>query len=220
MAITVGYSLFGALLWTLTLVPALAYIALRRPRPPFENRSLLWLQENYAKALSRMLQQPWIALGIGGLAMVAVMILGVTLGREFLPELDEGSLWVQVQMPSGLSLDKASEMASELRRVIREFPEVSYVVTQLGRNDTGTDPWSPSHIESSVGLTPYDTWPAGETRSTFIHKFSARLQHIPGMSVGISQPIVDGENDMIAGAHSPLVLRIYGENFTELRRIG
>ena len=98
------------------------------------------------------------------MALVGVLVLGATIGREFLPELDEGSLWLQVQMPSGLSLDKASEMAGELRRTILEFPEVSYVVTQLGRNDTGTDPWTPSHIESAVGLKPYDTWPDGETR--------------------------------------------------------
>ncbi len=68
-------------------------------------------------------------------------------GREFLPELDEGALWLQVQMPSGISLDKASAMAADLRRAVREFPEVSYVVTQLGRNDSGTDPWTPSHVE-------------------------------------------------------------------------
>ncbi len=144
----------------------------------------------------------------------------LTLGREFLPELDEGALWLQVQFPTGLSLDKASEMASDLRRTIREFPEVSYVVTQLGRNDTGTDPWTPSHVESAVGLTPYDTWPNGETKAQFLRKFNARMQQIPGVSVGISQPIVDGENDMIGGAHSPLVLRIYGDDFKELRRIG
>ena len=86
-----------------------------------------------------MLATPKIAYHLGGVALVAVVGLGVTTGREFLPELDEGALWLQVQMPTGLSLDKASEMASELRRTVREFPEVSYAVTQLGRNDDGTD---------------------------------------------------------------------------------
>ena len=93
--------------------------------------------------------------------MIAVIGLGMTAGREFLPELDEGALWLQVQLPTGLSLDKASEMASELRRTLREFPEVSYAITQLGRNDDGTDPWTPSHIEAPVGLKPYNTWPKG-----------------------------------------------------------
>jgi cobalt-zinc-cadmium resistance protein CzcA len=110
-------------------------------------------------------------------------------------------------------------MAAELRHAVREFPEVSYIVTQLGRNDTGSDPWTPSHIESGVGLTPYSTW-HGESKAQFLNKLNARLNQIPGISVGISQPIVDGENDMIGGAHSALVLRVYGDDFKELRRIG
>ena len=220
MAFTVGYALFGALLATLVLVPGLAYLALRKPHRNFENRPLLWLQEKYQNILKRLLDQPLIAYVLGGTAMVGVLAFGLLLGREFLPELDEGSLWLQVQLPSGLSLDKASDMTGELRRVVREFPEVSYIVTQLGRNDTGTDPWTPSHVEAGVGLTPYHTWPNGETKAEFLRKFNARMQQIPGISVGISQPIVDGENDMIGGAHSPLVLRVYGEDFKELRRIG
>ena len=89
--------------------------------------------------------------------MLAV-VLGATLGRDFLPYLDEGSIWLQVEMPPGISLEKGSEMAAELRTVVRTFPEVSYIVTQLGRNEDGTDPWTPSHIEASVGLKPYDEW--------------------------------------------------------------
>jgi cobalt-zinc-cadmium resistance protein CzcA len=219
MAFTVGYALFGALLATLVLVPGLAYLALHKPHRNFENKPLLWLQEKYQSMLKTLLDQPLIAYVLGGAAMVGVLVLGMTLGREFLPELDEGSLWLQVQMPSGLSLDKASAMTADLRRVVREFPEVSYIVTQLGRNDTGTDPWTPSHVESAVGLTPYSSW-HGETKAQFLDKFNARLQQIPGITVGISQPIVDGENDMIGGAHSPLVLRVYGEDLKELRRIG
>jgi len=220
MAFTVSYALFGALLATLTLVPGLAWRALRKPHRGFENKPLLWLQAGYRRILTRLLDTPLIAYVLGGSAMIGVLILGLTLGREFLPELDEGTLWLQVQMPSGLSLDKASEMTGELRRVVREFPEVSYIVTQLGRNDSGTDPWTPSHVEAGVGLNPYGSWPAGETKADFLRRFNARMQQIPGISVGISQPIVDGENDMIGGAHSPLVLRIYGDDFTELRRIG
>ena len=220
MAFTVSYALLGALLATLTLIPGLAYMALRKPHRTFENKPLISLQHAYRRTLVVLLDQPLIAYVLGGTAMIGVLVLGLALGREFLPELDEGSLWLQVQMPSGLSLDKASEKTGELRRIVREFPEVSYVVTQLGRNDSGTDPWTPSHVESGVGLKPYHLWPNGETKAEFLRKFNARLQQIPGVTVGISQPIVDGENDMIGGAHSPLVLRIYGEDFKELRRIG
>ena len=220
MAHTVGYALLGALLCAITLVPALAWLALRKPRKMFHNKPLERLQTGYRRTLERLLGRPRITYAIVAAALIAVIALGATIGREFLPDLDEGSLWVQVQLPSGLSLEKASEMASEYRRVVGAFPEVSYVVTQLGRNDTGSDPWTPSHIESGVGLKPYAQWPDGESKAEFIRRLNARLQQIPGISAGISQPIIDGENDMVGGAHSPLVLRVYGQDFKELRRIG
>ncbi len=219
MAFTVSYALLAALLCTVTLTPALAFLALRKPRKIFENKPLKRLQEGFSHTLGRLLHNLPVAYGIAAVAFCGVLILGATIGREFLPDLDEGALWLQVQMPTGLSLDKASEMAAQLRKAVREFPEVSYVVTQLGRNDTGSDPWTPSHIESGVGLTPYSTW-HGETKAQFLRKFNARLQQIPGITVGISQPIIDGENDMVAGAHAPLVLRIYGQDLGDMRRIG
>jgi len=220
MAFTVGYALFGALLCTLALTPGLAYMAFRKPRPVFRNRPLEWVTRAYHQALGSLLRRPWIAIAAGAAAFAAVAVLGLTIGRDFLPELDEGALWLQVQLPTGLSLEKASAMAGQLRRTLREFPEVSYAITQLGRNDTGSDPWTPSHIEAPVGLTPYDAWPDGETRAAFLEKLNARLQQIPGVTVGISQPIIDGENDMVGGAHSPLVIRIFGDDFNEQRRIG
>jgi heavy metal efflux system protein len=219
MAFTVGYALLAALLCTVTLTPALAYLALRKPRKVFDNKPLKRLQSWYTHTLGKLLHELPIAYSIAVVTFLGVLILGATIGREFLPDLDEGALWLQVQMPTGLSLDKASEMTAQLRKVVREFPEVSYIVTQLGRNDTGTDPWTPSHVESAVGLTPYSTW-HGETKAEFLRKFNARLQQIPGITVGISQPIIDGENDMVGGAHAPLVVRIYGQDFGEMRRIG
>ena len=220
MAYTVTYALFGALLCSFTLIPGLAYMALRKPRSVFHNRPLEWLQKRFRATLERMLAMPKTACLIGVGALIAVIGLGMTVGREFLPELDEGALWLQVQLPTGLSLDKASEMAGELRRTLREFPEVSYAITQLGRSDDGTDPWTPSHIEAPVGLKPYNTWPKGETRAEFLRRLNVRLQQLPGFSVGISQPIVDMVDDAIGGAHSPLVIRIVGDDFKELRRIG
>ena len=220
MAYTVGFALLGALAYALTVAPGLFYVALRNPVKVAPNRFIERLRDGYRRTLERLLGHLPVVYAVSAAALVAVLVLGATVGREFLPDLDEGALWMQVQMPTGISLEKASELASELRRVVDAFPEVSYIVTQTGRNDTGTDPWTPSHIESGVGLTPYNTWPDGESKAAFVQKLSDRLARIPGMQVGISQPIVDGVNDMVGGAHSPLVLRIYGDDFTELRRIG
>jgi cobalt-zinc-cadmium resistance protein CzcA len=221
MAYTMGYALFGALLTTLALVPGLAYIAFRKPGTVYQNRWLEKLTVQYDRLLAACLDQPRIIYGVVIFALLAVVGLGATIGRDFLPDLDEGALWLQVQMPTGLALNKASDMASDLRRAILKFPEVSYVVTQTGRNDDGTDPWTMSHIEAPVGLKPYDTWPGGESKKKFLDRFSASLaKELPGYSIGISQPIIDGVNDMIGGAHSPLVIKIYGNDLNELRDIG
>jgi cobalt-zinc-cadmium resistance protein CzcA len=130
MAFTVAYALIGALLCSIVLVPGLAYMALHKPRRIFHNQPLEWLSAGYRKTLGRLLNNPAVSYGIGAASLAGVIVLGAATGREFMPNLDEGTLWLQVQMPSGLSLDKGSEMASELRRTLLEFPEVSYAVTQ------------------------------------------------------------------------------------------
>jgi cobalt-zinc-cadmium resistance protein CzcA len=221
MAYTMGYALFGALLTTLALVPGLAYFAFRAPGRVYRNRWLEKLTDFYDRVLANCLQQPRIVYGVIAFALLAVIALGGTIGREFLPDLDEGALWLQVQLPTGVSLNKASDMASDLRRAILKHPEVSYVVTQTGRNDDGTDPWTMSHIEAPVGLKNYDTWPNHESKKEFLDQLARDLaRDLPEYDVGISQPIIDGVNDLIGGAHSPLVIKIYGDDLNELRRVG
>jgi cobalt-zinc-cadmium resistance protein CzcA len=221
MAYTMGYALFGALLTALALVPGLAYYAFRAPGRVYHNRWLERLTGGYERTLASCIQQPRIIYGVVLFALLVVIGLGGTVGREFLPDLDEGALWLQVQMPTGLSLDKASDMASDLRRAILKYPEISYVVTQTGRNDDGTDPWTMSHIEAPVGLKPYDSWPGGESKREFVDRFAAELdKNLAGYQIGISQPIIDGVNDLIGGAHSPLVIKVFGDDLVELRRIG
>jgi cobalt-zinc-cadmium resistance protein CzcA len=219
MAYTMGYALLGALLTTLALVPGLAYYAFRKPGPVYHNRWLEWLTRHYERVLAECIEQPRIIYGVAIFALLAVVGLGATVGRDFLPDLDEGALWLQVQMPTGLALDKASDMASALRRDLLKFREVSYVVTQTGRNDDGTDPWTMSHIEVPVGLTPYDTWPGGESKKEFLDKMATALARLPGYSIGISQPIIDNVNDMIGGAHSPLVIKVFGNDLILLRQV-
>ena len=220
MAYTVSYALLGALICSLVLIPGLAFTALRKPQKIMINYPLVWLTEKYRLLLTSLLKLPSIAYALGILTLLTVLFLGGTAGREFLPELDEGALWLQVEMPTGLSLEKANDMASELRRTLLEYPEISYVVTQLGRSDEGVDPWTPSHIEVPVGLKPYAQWPEKETKAQLISKLTKRFAQMPGYNIGISQPIIDNVNDLVGGAHSPLALRIYGTDLKECRRIG
>ncbi len=219
MAYTVGYALTGAALVALTLIPGLALFAFRKPRRVFQNRPLNWLRARYERLLEWLLRAPRRALIPGAGAVALAVVLALLVGREFLPELDEGSLWLQVMLPPGISLEKASEMAGQLRSATRELPEVSTIVTQLGRADDGMDPWSPSHIEAFVGLKPQSLWRPGVTKHGLIGALERRYKELPGLTVGFSQPMIDMVNDKVAGAHSELVVKIYGRDFKATRAV-
>ncbi|MGH7968711.1 MAG: efflux RND transporter permease subunit, partial [Limisphaerales bacterium] len=218
MAFTVGYSLLGALLFALGAIPALAFLTYRKPGKTWRNPGFEWLRRRYDAVLLRVMEQPRKALFPGLGAAVIAGILSLTIGREFLPYLDEGSMWIQISLPAGVSIQKATEMARDVRKVMHTFPEISYVVTQTGRDDAGVDPWTFSHIECCAGLKPYNEW--GGDKQALIERMSRRFNaELPGMKFGFSQPIFDMVNDMIAGAHSDLVVKIYGDDFIETRRI-
>jgi cobalt-zinc-cadmium resistance protein CzcA len=220
MAYAVGYAQFGALMFALLVIPGLAYLAYRRPRRTFHNPVLGWIEVRYQRALQGSLRRPGIGFALSAAAAIAVFVLGATVWREFLPDLDEGSIWLHAEMPPGISLQKATDMVAELRRALNEFPEVSYVVSHIGRNDDGTDPWTPSHMESAVGLKPYNTWPAGETKQDLEQRMSARLDKLPGFEIAFSQPIMDSVLDYVFDPHSALAVKVFGDDFNELRRIG
>lgn len=219
MAFAIGFALLGALAVGLLLIPGLAYVAYKKPRKLFRNPVLEKLGAWYEILLQRIVGRSVLTLVAFGFAFVCVVGFGATIGRDFLPYLDEGSLWLQVTLPPGISFDKATEMSNTLRRAALEFKEVSYIVTQLGRNDDGTDPFTPSHIESSVGLHPQETWASGWTKQELIAHMAARFAQLPGTDVGFTQPMIDGVLDKLAGAHSDLVVKIYGNDFAETRRI-
>jgi cobalt-zinc-cadmium resistance protein CzcA len=219
MAYTIGFALVGALTVALMLIPGLAYRAYSRPGRVFHNPVLARLTVRYKQVMTHILDRPRRAVWAFAVTLVAVVGFGATIGRDFLPYLDEGSIWLQVTLPPGVSLNKSREMADELRRVTREFKEVSFVVTQLGRTDDGMDPWTPSHVEAMVGLHPYDTWKPRRSKQELIEQMARRYAEMPGYHVGFAQPISDMVLDKVAGAHSDLVIKVYGNDFTEARRI-
>ncbi len=217
MSFTVCFALTGALFFATAAIPPLAHWVFRKPGQTFANPALAWLTAKYNGLLRYITERPRRAL-LPGIAVAGLtVVLALLVSREFLPYIDEGTLWLQVQMPPGISLPKATEMSRELRKAVREFPEVSYIVTQLGRTDDGMDPFTPSHIECCIGLKPYGQW--GGDKQGLIRRMDARLTRLPGMNFGFSQPIIDMVNDKIAGAHSELVIKIFGDDFSETRRI-
>ena len=217
MIYAVGFAQIGALLLALLLVPGLSYYAYRTPRHIFNNYPLAWLEAGYRRTLQGLLGRPGIVYLIGAGAIVSVIALSTTVSREFLPELDEGALFLHGEMVGGISLAKASEMDTQLRKAVLEFPEVSIIVNHVGRNDDGTDPNTPSHLEALIVLHPYDTWPSGESKQDLVRRMKARLAELPGYQLAFSQPILDSIKDKIFEPHSQLAVKIFGQDFDELR---
>lgn len=219
MAFTVGYALLGALAVALLLIPGLAYVIYRKPQKIYHNKWLEKLSTAYGKSIEKIMQTPKRVLIPIMIVLVSAGILSWHVGKDFLPELDEGSIWLQVQLPPGISLAQSKEMSDTLRARTLKHPEITYMMVQAGRNDDGTDPWTASHFEVSVGIKPYSEWPEGKTKADLIKELAADYKDMPGFTVGFSQPMIDGVMDKISGAHSELVVKVYGEDFKETRRI-
>ncbi|CAI8731998.1 efflux RND transporter permease subunit [Chryseobacterium sp. IT-36CA2] len=219
MAFTVGYALLGALAVALLLIPGLAYVIYRKPQKIYHNKWLEKLSTAYGKSIEKIMQTPKRVIIPIMIVLVSAGVLSYHVGKDFLPELDEGSIWLQVQLPPGISLAKSKEMSDTLRARTLKHPEITYMMVQAGRNDDGTDPWTASHFEVSVGIKPYSEWPAGKTKADLIKELAADYKDMPGFTVGFSQPMIDGVMDKISGAHSELVVKVYGEDFKETRRI-
>ena len=219
MAFTVGYALLGALAVALLLVPGLAFWVYRKPRKVVRNPWLEKLSNYYRRLITRLVDRPKKVIAPLSVILGITIVLSSMVGKDFLPTLDEGSLWMQVQLPPGITLEKSKAMADTLRKHVQKFEEVSYVMTQVGRDDEGVDPFSTSHVECAVGLHPYNEWKSGKSKAQLVDEMAVDLAKLPGYEIGFSQPIIDMVMDQIAGSHSDLAIKIYGENQQEARRI-
>ena len=219
MAYTVAFAILGALAVALMLIPGLAFAIYRKPQKVYHNKWLEKITILYRRFTERLLEKPKKIFLPLGVIFLGTILLSITVGKDFLPTLDEGSLWLQVQFPPGITLEKSKEMADTLRSHLMKYEEVQYVMTQVGRDDEGTDPFSTSHAECGVGLIPYKEWKKGKRKNDLINELTEDLAKLPGYSVGFSQPIIDMVMDQIAGSHSDLAIKIFGEDQEEARRI-
>jgi len=219
MAFTIGYALIGALSAALLLIPGLAFFVYKKPRKLFHNKWLEYLTSKYSKTINKIVTKPKKVILPLIFVLSCTSILCVTVGKDFLPTLDEGSIWLQVELPPGVSIEKSREMSVSLRAHTMKFDEITYVMVQAGRNDDGTDPWTASHFEVSVGIKPYKEWKKGKTKNDLIRELADEYAKMPGYTVGFSQPMIDGVMDKISGAHSELAVKVYGQNFEETRHI-
>jgi cobalt-zinc-cadmium resistance protein CzcA len=219
MAFTLSFALLGALAAALILIPGLAFSVYRKPQKVYHNRWLHYMTERYRSQTTRILGAPRKLIAPLAAITVGVLLLTAVVGKDYLPNLDEGSIWIQVQLPPGMSLEKSADMANILRDSLKKFDEVSYVMTQAGRDDEGVCPFSFSHIEVMVGLKPYKTWERGRDKQDLVADMAAMVATMPGYSVGFTQPIIDMVMDQIAGTHSDLAIKIYGEDLSRSRVI-
>jgi cobalt-zinc-cadmium resistance protein CzcA len=221
MAFTVCYALVGSMLLALTLIPVLATYLFRNSPKSWDNPAVTWLHGWYARLLETTLARPWRVVAGAGAVVVAAFALATLLGSEFLPQLDEGVLWIRANFPAGISLEKSADLASQIRALVKQSPEVRLVTSQTGRNDDGTDPYGPNRNEFFVALTPYDTWQGGKRKADLVEELSARLrQQIPGGFFSFTQPIIDNVTEAVTGSPADLAVIITGPDLQVLRRLG
>jgi len=211
MSLTYGFALTGALLMAFTLAPAFCSFLLTQPIRKEETRLVRKVRRMYMNALEWSLGHQTIVVGLAlGLFLLAIAVVPL-LGGEFMPALEEGNLWVRATMPVDISFDQASRLTSEIREIFRTFPEVTNIVSQLGRPDDGTDPTSFFNAEFLVNLKPRGDWrPAVRTKDRLIEEIEKVLKNIPGVTFNFSQVIQDNVQEAMSGVKAENSIKLFG----------
>lgn len=220
MANTVVAALVGALAFSVTLVPVLATFAYRKPIRHRISPVLTLAQAAYEPTLRFALRHGALVL-IGSLLALAAAVAALSRqGSEFLPELNEGSLYVTFTLPSNISLDEGRKLVPRITEILDRVPEVDMILSQLGRPEDGTDPTLSNNLEFFVRLTPPDRWRPGlDSLDDVIAQLSAALAEIPGIEMNFSQPIRDNVNENISGQFGQIALKIYGDDLGQLQEL-
>lgn len=213
LAYTLGFALLGALITTLTLVPVLINALLRKNVHEKHNPIVHFLTGLMVKGFMFHWKHKKTTITI------AFLIIGVgfyafsLLGTEFLPELDEGAIWLRAQLPYSASLDKSVEVARQVRKMVMEFPEVKVIASQTGRPDDGTDVTGFYNNEFDVLLYPQDEWKSGWTKDELIDTMNRKLSAVlPGVDLNFSQPISDNIEEAVSGVKGSICVKIYGDS--------
>ena len=216
LAWTLGFALVGALIFTLTLVPVLASILLRKnvreKNNPFVNVITRWSTQAFGftfahKRISLLATALIVVIGLSGFSL---------LGTEFLPELNEGSIYVRATMPMSISLPESVRQTVQMRHIFEQFPEVKGVISQTGRPNDGTDPTGFYNIEFLVDIYPQDDWKSKLSKEELIDQMQEKLAVFPGVNFNFSQPIMDNVEEAVSGVKGSIAVKIYGPDQTIL----
>jgi heavy metal efflux system protein len=222
MADTMAFSLVGALILTLTIVPVMAWYTFKKGVEEKQNPVFDWIRDFYAKCLDWCLAHPKITLFTSTAIFAASLLLIPLIGGEFLPHLDEGALWVRATMPYTISFEDASNFAPKIRNILNQYPQVTVVGSELGRPDDGTDATGFFNCEFYVGLKPYGdkSWKSGSIHSKeeLTKDLEKKLDTYPGVIFNYTQPAEDAVDEALTGLKSALAVKIFGPDLDVLEK--
>ncbi len=218
MAWTVTSALTGSLLLSLTLAPLLCLLLLRRKIPHGETPLVRTLKRPYVASLKAALARPRLVVGVAFSLFVVTMLLASRLGSEFLPELNEGSIWVNANLPPGVSVEEARLACRRMRDILLSTPEVDTVVSKSGRPEDGTDPKPINMAEIFVSLKPTREWRPGMTKQAILDEIGHHLEALPGIEISFSQPIRDNVLESISQIDGQVVIKVFGDDSAKLRQ--
>ncbi|QAA82976.1 efflux RND transporter permease subunit [Aequorivita sp. H23M31] len=216
LAFTLGYALLGSLILSITYVPALCKVMLKKNITEKENFISRFFKNNLFKLFLWSNRQRRITL-IGFAAILAICTGSFMFyGSEFIPKLNEGALYVRATLPNSVNIEESTRLAQEMKAQIREFEEVKFVLNQVGRPNDGTDPTGFFNIEFHIELYPEKEWKRKINKEDLVEEIRGALQTYPGIVFGFSQPIQDNVEEYVAGVKSSLVVKIFGDDLFEL----
>ncbi len=210
MAFTLSFALLGAILLTLTLLPSLLSYAVKNKDLAEKHSDWMQrLQERYRDLLrwAETRRKSIISVAVGLLA--TTLVLAPLLGSEFLPKLDEGNIWLTISLPPATALDETKNIERQVREILRSYPEVGNVVTQVGRPDDGTDPKGPNNMEIMADLKPRDTWRFAD-KEALIADMTGKIHQIPGVPTNFSQVIEDNVEEALSGVKGEIAVKVFG----------
>jgi heavy metal efflux system protein len=221
MADTMVFALIGSLIITLTLLPVLCAWFMRKGVQEQRNAAFESIKSAYTKGLDFCLARPWGTVIASAILLAASLLLVPRIGAEFMPHLDEGALWVRATMPYTISFDESAKIAPKVREVLRSFPEVTTVASELGRPDDGTDPTGFFNVEFFVGLKPYSQWTgAYHNKTGLTQAINEKLAAFPGINFNYTQPAEDAVDEAETGLKSALAVKVFGSNLQTLEQKG
>jgi len=217
MAWTVTSALIGSLLFSLTLVPLLCYLLLRKNVSHGDNLVVAACRRIYRPVLGWALGHRRAVISGAVVTLLAGLAAATQLGTEFLPELNEGAIWININLPAGISVEETMAQAARIRALLRRTPEVETVISKAGRPEDGTDPKPINMMELLVNLKPRSEWTRHRSKEDVIAEMDQRLDALPGLETSFSQPIRDNVLESISQIDGQIVIKVFGEDPAVLR---